>query len=285
MREDLSFFHQPLTEVFSSAKADDFSLSQEQIDFFHENGYLAGIKILSEAQIALLRRELDELMKPAQAANPHFYEYHTNESADKSKVLFHALGAWRVSAGFHDVLWNRRFLVPASQILGGALRFWHDQIFVKPARDGGVVAWHQDYSYWTRTVPVNHLTCWIGLDDSTIENGCVHYVPRSHKWSLLPGKNLANDMNAIFDDLSEEQKREFNPVAIELKQGEASFHHPLTVHGSFENFSDKPRRAVVINVIGDGVRSATFGTLLKGIPPVPKGEKLDGQFFPLLYKP
>ena len=259
-------------------------LSDEQIGFFHENGYLAGVKILDEKQIEVLRGALDELMKPEQAANTLFYEYHTNESTEKDKILFHALGAWRVSEAFHDILWNPSLLVPASQILGGAVRFWHDQLFVKPARDGGVVAWHQDYSYWTRTAPVNHLTCWIGLDDSTRENGCLHYVPRSHKWNLLPRKNLANDMNAIFDDLNEEQREEFKPVAVELKKGEASFHHPLTVHGSFENFSENARRATVINVVGDGVRSESNEPLLEGVPSIPKGESLGGQFFPLLYK-
>jgi len=284
MREDLSIFHQPLTEVFAPpAKTDDFSLSGEQVEFYHENGYLAGVKILSDEQIDVLRAALDGLMTPEQAANPLFYEYHTNESAEKDKILFHALGAWRVSRVFHDALWNPRFLVPAAQLLGGAVRFWHDQLFVKPARDGGVVAWHQDYSYWTRTAPVDHLTCWIGLDDSTIENGCVHYVPRSHKWDLLPRGNLADDMNAIFDDLSEAQKREFKPVAVELKKGEASFHHPLTVHGSFENTSNRPRRAMVINVVGDGVLSASNDSLLAGVPPIPRGTKLGGRFFPLLF--
>lgn len=283
MHTDLSLYHQPLTTLFSSAEADDFFLSREQIDFFHENGYLTGIKILDESQIEGLRSELDELMKPGQAKNPLFYEYHLDESEEKDKVLFHALGAWRVAPLFHDILWNPRFLHPASQLLGGAVRFWHDQIFAKPARDGGVVAWHQDYSYWTRTKPVHHLTCWIGLDDSTTDNGCVHYVPRSHKWKLLPRRNLAHNMSAIFDDLTTQQRQEFNPVAIELKQGEASFHHPLTVHGSFENFSDKPRRAVVINVIGDGVWSDSNELLLEGVPLIPKGQKLEGQFFPLLF--
>ena len=280
---DLSKFHQPLTDVFTFAKTDDFLLSGEQIEFFEENGYLAGIRILTDAQIEALRSALDDLMKPEQAANPLFYEYHSNESTEKDKILFHALGAWRVSEAFHDLLWSRAFLAPAAQLLKGAVRFWHDQLFVKPAYSGGVVAWHQDYSYWTRTVPVDHLTCWIGLDDSTRANGCVHYVPGSHKWDLLPRGNLANEMDAIFDDLTEEQRQSFKPVPIELKAGEASFHHPLTVHGSFENFSGKPRRAVVINVVADGVRSDSDAPLLDGVPPIPRGEKLDGQFFPLLY--
>jgi ectoine hydroxylase-related dioxygenase (phytanoyl-CoA dioxygenase family) len=153
---------------------------------------------------------------------------------------------------------------------------------VKPARDGGVVAWHQDYSYWTRTRPVAHLTCWIGLDDSTRENGCVHYVPGSHRWDLLPRGDLASNMESVFDVLREEQKRQSAPVAIELKKGEASFHHPMMLHGSYENTSDSARRACVINVFRDGVISDSDEPLLAGIPPIPRGEKIEGRFFPLL---
>ncbi len=163
------------------------------------------------------------------------------------------------------------------------MRFWHDQLFCKPARHGGVVAWHQDYSYWTRTTPLAHLTCWAGLDDSTRENGCVHYVPGSHRWPDLPVTGLTGEMGAIESVLTEEQKRQFVPVAAELKAGEASFHHPRTIHGSYSNDSTKPRRATVINVFRDGVRSASDDSPLEGVPPVRKGEKMEGQFFPLLF--
>jgi ectoine hydroxylase-related dioxygenase (phytanoyl-CoA dioxygenase family) len=173
--------------------------------------------------------------------------------------------------------------MPASQLLDGAVRFWHDQLFCKPAHHGGVVAWHQDYSYWTRTRPMAHLSCWIGLDDSTRENGCVHYVPGSHQWDLLPITGLANDMHAIEKVLTEEQKSLFKPVPIELKQGECSFHHPLMIHGSYENHSSRPRRGAVINVLRDGVSSASNDPLLQGVPLIPAGEKIDGQFFPLLF--
>ncbi len=127
-----------------------------------------------------------------------------------------------------------------------------------------------------------HLSCWIGLDDSTRANGCVHYVPGSHRWNLLPREDFSNDMDTIQGVLSEAQKSEFNPKAIELKKGECSFHHPLMVHGSFENRTDRPRRAAVINVIRDGVRSFSDEPLLEGVPRIPAGDKLGGQFFPLL---
>jgi len=165
------------------------------------------------------------------------------------------------------------------------VRFWHDQLFCKPAHHGGVVAWHQDYSYWTRTRPMEHLTCWIALDDSTIDNGCLQYIPGSHRWPLLPMTGLAGNMDEIQTVLSEEQKRQFRPVPIELKAGEATFHHPLMVHGSYENRTDRPRRATVINVFRDGVTSGSDGELLQNVPPIPSGWKMEGQFFPLLFDP
>ena len=287
MNVDCSTRHAPIANLFNRpATTDDWNeyrLTEDQIEFFHANGYLAGIRVLDDEQIEALRSELAALIDPRHPGHHLFYEFHSNESNDPSTVLLHALGAWRISPAFHDLLWNPAFLMPASQLLGGAVRFWHDQLFVKPPHHGGVVAWHQDYSYWTRTQPMAHLSCWIGLDDSTRENGCVHYVPGSHRWDLLPITGLADDMDAIQTVLSGEQKAQFKPVPIELKSGECSFHHPLMVHGSFENRSDRPRRGTVINVFRDGVKSASDKPPLEGVPPVPAGQKMSGQFFPLLF--
>lgn len=287
--QDLSTYHQPISSLFTRPTTRDewnsHQLTGEQVEFYETNGYLAGIRLLTDDQVEDLRGELGQLTDPSHPGNKLFYEFHSNESTDPNKTLFHALGAWRVAPGFHDLLWNPAFLVPAAQLLVGAVRFWHDQIFYKPAHHGGVVAWHQDYSYWTRTKPLAHLSCWIGLDDSTRENGCVHYVPGSHRWNLLPITGLADDMDSIQTVLTDEQKENFKPVAIELKQGEASFHHPLMVHGSFENRTDRPRRAAVINVFRDGARSDFDEPLLEGVPAIARGEKIQGQFFPVLFDP
>ncbi len=285
---DLSKIHHLTGDLFSwpatAAEWKQYLLSKEQVDFFKENGYLAGIKMLEEWQVEQLRNELKELTETKHAGHELFYEFHSNESADPSTILFHALGAWRITKGFHDVLWNPRFVIAASQLLGNKpVRFWHDQLFYKPAKKGGVVAWHQDYSYWTRTLPMSHLTCWCGLDDATVENGCLQYVPGSHRWGLLDKPNLAGNLLGIMDYLSEEQKKEFKPVPVEVKAGEAIFHHPLTLHGSGENKSSQPRRAFVINVFEDGVRSDTDDALLQGVPVISKGEKMNGRFFPLLF--
>ncbi len=284
---DLATQHQPAGDLFSEQlEAPDksaFHLTPEQVAHYNEFGYVAGTRILTETQCDVLCEELAELADPTHPGNHLFYEYNSNESADPNTVLFHALGAWRVSPGFHDILWNPAFTRAASDLLGGPVRFWHDQLFCKPAQHGGVVAWHQDYSYWTRTSPMQHLTCWIGLDDADEENGCLYYVPGSHRWPLLPITGLAGDMEAIQSVLSDEQKAAFKPVPIRLKRGECAFHHPLLVHGSYDNKSHRSRRAIVLNVVRDGVKSVSDDVLLHGVPPVPKGEALDGTFFPLLY--
>ena len=290
MTTDLSTKHAPVGDLIALPKSreewDQYRLSDEQVAFFHEHGYVAGIRLLSDEQVERLREELAGLFDANHEGRELWYEYHSNESADPSRVLFHALGAWRIAPGFHDILWNPAFTMAASQLLDGAVRFWHDQLFCKPAKHGGVVAWHQDYSYWTRTKPMAHLTCWTGLDDSMRDNGCLQYVPGSHRWDLLPVTGLAGDMEAIREVLNDEQWAAFQePAAIELKKGECSFHHPLLIHGSYANRTERPRRAVVLNVFRDGTRSATDEVLLDGVPVIQDGQKMEGQFFPLLFDP
>jgi hypothetical protein len=287
---DLSKRHQLISGLFkwpeSKPEWEPYRLSREQLEMFEEFGYISNIKMLEEWQVDQLNHELEAIADPAHPAHDLFYEFHSNESADADAVLFHALGAWRISVGFHDVIWNPAFVKAASQILGNrAIRFWHDQLFCKPALHGGVVAWHQDYSYWTRTVPLQHLTCWVGLDDATQENGCLYYIPGSHRWGLLEKPELAGDMGGLNKYLSEQQKAEFKPVPIEMKKGYATFHHPLMVHGSFANHSSKSRRAFVLNVFIDGTVSNSDEVLLNGVPPIKKGDKMEGQFFPLIYTP
>lgn len=288
--QDLSTVHGLVSDLFKLPRSADgwekYKLTEEQIVFFHENGYLSNIKILDEYQVEELRQELDEITDPNHPGNNLFYEFSSNESADPDTVLFHSLGHWRITRGFHDILWNPAFVVPASQMLGDvSVRFWHDQLFSKPAKHGGVVAWHQDYSYWTRTKSMQHLTCWVGLDDASIDNGCLYYVPKSHRWGLLQKPQLAGDMNGLMEYLTDEQKAMFKPVPIEMEKGYGTFHHPLLVHGSYENRSERSRRAFVLNVFADGTYSDSDEPLLEGVPVIPKGKKMEGRFFPLLYDP
>ena len=286
---DLSHRQGPITHRFPAPQSVDdwsaFLLEENEVESFQRDGYTAGIEVLSDAEADWLCDELDRLVALPREDRALFHEYHTNEATDPNTCLFHALGAWRNSEAFHDLLWHPALTVPAAQLLRGPVRFWHDQLFCKPAKHGGVVSWHQDYSYWTRTKPMNHLTCWIALDDADESNGCLQYVPGSHKWNLLPITGLAGDMEAIQEVLTPQQRQAFKPVPVPLKRGHATIHHAMTVHGSYENQSARPRRAAVVNLCRDGTCSDSPQPLLDGVPPIKPGKRLEGPFFPLLFDP
>ncbi|WP_299554110.1 phytanoyl-CoA dioxygenase family protein, partial [Seonamhaeicola sp.] len=134
----------------------------------------------------------------------------------------------------------------------------------------------------------NHLTCWVGLDDASEDNGCLYFVPGSHKWGLLPITGLTGDMDAVRKVLTPEQNKAMdNKFANVLKKGYASFHHPICMHGSYTNASNRQRRAVVLNVMADGTRSNVDALKrpedLQGFPIIPQDEKMAGTFYPVLF--
>ena len=291
---DYGLHAEPISDLFEYPETQEdwepYILSREQVDQFQEKGYVSGIRILKDAQLEVLRSELEEMVNPEHSGREFFYEYHTNESLNPETTLFHALGAWRVRPAYHDLLWAPGFRMAAYQLLGSGFRLFHDQLFCKPTHHGSVVSWHQDFSYWTWTSPMAHLTCWIALDDATTENGCMYYVPESHKWGLVERLDLAGDMDAVRNHLNEEQIKDFEKrVPVELKAGYAPFHHPLMMHGSYENRSAKSRRATLINVFADGVISnmeiapeTQPGS--DNYPKIPKGENMAGTYYPLMWE-
>ncbi len=291
--EDLAPHHRPLTDLFDEPSSPEqwktLALTPDQLNQYQQHGFVAGVKVLELDQVEILRQELTRLMDPEHPGHSLFYEFHSNESQDRSTVLFHALGGWRIEKGFHDLLYSPILRMMAYQLLAAPVRFFHDQLFCKPPAHGGSVSWHQDYSYWTWTQPMAHLTCWIALDDATTENGCLHYVPGSHRWGLLPVTGLSGDMESVKEILEPWQVEVFqNRVPVELKAGEAVLHHPLVMHGSFQNRSSDPRRGAVVNYAADGVWSnpeTLEGPGSTAFPVLPEGEKLAGTFYPLIFDP
>ncbi len=222
----------PLTRLFprlrSREEAAALRLTTEQVLSFEANGYVAGVRVLDGAALDAVREAVERIRR---GDNPHLsllYEVEEDYFHDPKRNTFHCLGGWRVEAALHDLVFHPAATVKAAQLLAlERLRFWHDQVFYKPPRHPGVVAWHQDFSYWTRTLPMNHVTMNVVLDDTSPENGCLHYVPGSHRWPLLPPVSFGQDMEAFRSFLPPELRERFHPTPIALKAGEASLQHLL----------------------------------------------------------
>ena len=283
--EKLQKIHRYVTDLFPKPeRRAEYELSPEQVRFYRENGYVKGGRVVDDRQLAALREGVELFWS---GKNPRMHELYEIDQAwmdDPKKNLFHILGMWLIDESFHDLLWHSAVTVKVSQLMDSPrVRFWHDQVFYKPAHNPGVVAWHQDYSYWTRATPPRHLTCNIALDDTTLENGCLHYVPGSHKWPLLPKLNLLKDMEGVKTILNPEQLAGFKPEPMIVKAGECTFHHAFTMHGSYGNHSDFPRRTIALNFMHPETRceDGRF-PLLYGAPCVPTGQIIQGDHFPIL---
>ncbi len=113
---DLAEHHSPLSKLFVQPTTAEewakYALSQEQIEHFRKNGFITGVRILSEEQCDALLAELDGMCQPD---HPRYDCWYTEgpKWGDPEQTLLHALGAWRVGVGFHDLLWAPAFRMAA----------------------------------------------------------------------------------------------------------------------------------------------------------------------------
>lgn len=136
-------------------------------------------------------------------------------------------------------LWKRMEILLNGEPIVSAV-----ELFAKPARVGSKVPYHQDNAYFN-LVPPDALTCWIALDDSTLENGCVHYLRGSHAPGLRPhvASGVQGNSQMLADSSAASQ---FEDVPGILPRGDAVLHHCCLWHRSEPNLSDRPRRGLLI---------------------------------------
>ena len=106
--------------------------------------------------------------------------------------------------------------------------------------------WHQDLVYWPMNEP-GALSAWIPVDDVDENNGCMKFVPGSHKLGKLTGIDLVNPQD-IFEFTEGTDVSEKRAVIVPLKKGSCTFHHGLTFHYAHANKTDKPRRVFSCNL-------------------------------------
>lgn len=278
--------HAPITSAYPSSQGahSDWELNLEQRAAFHERGYLSPIQLLESAEVDALRARLEKIGERIHEFRPLLYEVEESWLERPDEVVLHFLGAWRVDELFHDLAFHPGVTVPLAQLLGvDRLRFWHDQVFWKPAGHPGIVPWHQDWSYWQRTTPESHITMFISLDDSDEESGCLQVIPGSHRWGSLPPADFGGDLEQVKEHLTESQLAAFQPTPLPLRAGEASIHHSSTLHGSLANRSERPRRGFVLNFMAPDTRCADESTpLLSGVPLLKVGALIEGEHFPIV---
>ena len=252
---------------------------------FARDGFVGPIDVLGATEVEAVRAAVAEVVADLDLHRDRLYEVEQAFTERPGEVVCHFLGGFRVHPALAALVTDARVTAPCAALLGvDRLRFWHDQVFAKPPRHPGVVPWHQDYAYWTRTAPACHVTLNLVLDDSDEESGCLMFVPGSHRWPLLPKLPFDAPLEAIRAHLP--PGAAFAPVAVPARAGQATIHHSHVLHGSGPNKSARWRRAVVLNYMGAHVRVADGAApLLRGVPPLPTGALVEGPDFPVVWPP
>ncbi len=282
-------------------------ISQEQIDYFAENGYLRYGRVLDMAEVEEMRSALDKVIAIESAGGDDsevefkFGHRRGAEMGDASVEQSKRVITQYVNMFKREPLYERLLHHPVISGVACALlntprvRLWHDQIISKPPGDNGHFRFHQDFYLWPLREP-RIVTCWLALDDATPENGCMHVVPGSHKDPRFGLESYAAELAARAAaeaegreiEESERQKMAYEPAEIgkpvELKAGECMFHHCLNFHATPANVTSRQRRAHVMIFMAEGVRVKLDQS--PGHPLIPNfsvgdGEALMGEGFPL----
>lgn len=177
------------------------TLTPQQIQQFHDIGYLRGPKVLSDEQVEVLRAEVLRVIDDREKKGIAQPVLCHNLTGKADAVVWQIVNIWMASEAFKAVVTGDIVSSMIAQLTGAnALRVWHDQIQYKPAGGGGVNMWHQDSPYWGILTPKHQqVTAWIALDDCDVENGCMKMVPGSHHW----GPEAINYLHTLktFDDM------------------------------------------------------------------------------------
>ncbi|MER5951010.1 phytanoyl-CoA dioxygenase family protein [Streptomyces sp. NPDC001904] len=182
----------------------------------------------------------------------------------------------------NDAFWVRlisdpRLVDVAEYFLGPDLACFTAHYICKPPYDGQPVLWHQDGAYW-KLAPMNALTVWLAVDESTTENGCLRMIPGSHRLPLYEPNLRTDRPNMLFSEadagLVRDWAAERGVVDIELNPGDVSIHHPHLLHCSEANTSPKRRCGLDIGYIDTATRIESQGLYLD--PVLVRGAPVEG---------
>jgi ectoine hydroxylase-related dioxygenase (phytanoyl-CoA dioxygenase family) len=262
-------------------------LTEAQVQSFRENGYLNDrIRVLTDDQTKALRDRLYDVMAGRSQAKPEALRNLAGGGLDSDKVVVQIVNIWEADDLFRAHLCHPVITEIVAQLMDtDTLRVWHDQIQYKPPVVGTSTGWHQDYPAWPILEPADLISCWVALEDATVENGCMRMVPRSHHWGVHRGLGSSPEMQPTWNPEQVPGDEGVEVVPLEVPAGCAAFHHCLTWHGSPPNPSPRPRPAIAVHYMPGYTRFVPKGHhLIEHRVEVEPGEVLIGDYFPTVYE-
>jgi ectoine hydroxylase-related dioxygenase (phytanoyl-CoA dioxygenase family) len=248
-------------------------LTQEEIDLFNEQGFLPREGLLNALEVKALHLRLEDIGNEVVEFPSEYVQIEpmvkSGEIVEDSVRFNNVRKIWNLTK--YDELFKEYARHPAIldvvySLIGPNLKIYLDQTLCKPPKIGSPKPPHQDSAYWTNIDPPNLVICWMALDDATEENGCMRFIPGSHKLGVVEHKHLE-------DFRVEDEKVDYdNEICVPLTAGGCSFHHSLAMHRTDANRSLDRR-------IGLTVAYMNAQSKYVGPQPQPEYELVAGQHF------
>lgn len=224
------------------------TITDEEIERYRRDGFvlmpdflstqeLEECRAVTERGVAARLERRDEL---SNAATDDYYQ----------RVFTQVSGLVRVEEHMRDLLLGPGVGDVAAALTGvDRMRLWNDQALFKPPW-GNPTAWHLDAPFWSFE-DRRALTIWVALDDATVENGCLWYLPGTHRTARFEAFEIGSNLDGIFDTYPE--WREIESIPAVLPAGGVVWHNGLIAHGAGANMTAAGRRAMTCAYMPDGV--------------------------------
>ena len=227
-------------------------LTQAQVDFYHTNGYIVIENVISAEDIIELRKTTDEFVQKSRETTEHTDVFdlepgHTPESPQlrrlKNPVVLHPI--------YDRMLRHNCILDSVAQLIGPNIRYDTSKLNMKSAGFGSPVEWHQDFAFAAAVTNDDMLSVGLAIDDMTQDNGCLLFIPGSHKGQIY--NHYQNDV--FVGGITDPNFRPGSAVPIEVKAGGITIHHTRTLHASAPNASGQSRRLLLLQYAAADVLS------------------------------
>lgn len=223
-------------------------LSNEQIEQYQRDGFIAIEGFLDAGELETWRAATDEAVAQ-RVEQKGALSNQADSDSYYAQVFMQCLQLANTHEGMKTLMHDPRLGEVAATLAGvDGIRIWHDQALIKPPY-GNPTAWHLDNPYWSFSSP-DSISIWVALDDATLGNGCLWYLPGTHKTARYENVGIGHNQRDLFKVYPEWIGMEAVPAACPA--GSAVFHNGLTAHGAGANMTPRARRAMTCGYMPDG---------------------------------
>ena len=199
-------------------------LTKEQIEQYHDQGFISPIRVISEQEALYIKNELEQVEA----------EFPEEINAENRNNL-------HLSFAFLDKLAHNKIIVDAIEdLIGPNISLWASVMFIKEPSSKHYVSWHQDATYMGLD-SMNFPTPWIALSPSNKETGCMTMISGSHKLKIQEHEDTFAENNILTRGQVIQNVDESRAVDLILEPGEMSIHHGAVIHGSQPNKGSQRR--------------------------------------------